>query len=255
MSIAEKLTTIAENEQKVYDAGYDDGYNEAEKADYEAGVQAATEKFWDIVQNNGERTTYEQAFSYWNCEYIRPKYKVVPNNQSKNMNIFFGNPSLKKVEKQYFDLSQGLYDWNNNMNYRTFYNCPNLEVIEDIGMLAGKYNGTFAYCKKLHTIEILRVEERSTFTSFIQCNALKNITIEGTIANNGFDIHWSTLLTKQSLTSIKDALSTTTSGLTITLPKEAINREFGIDVDDETTYTDEFNQWRNSRSNWTFAYN
>ena len=40
MSIAEKLTTVAENVPKVYEAG--------KKAEYDA--------FWDKYQNNGKRT-------------------------------------------------------------------------------------------------------------------------------------------------------------------------------------------------------
>ena len=46
MSIAEKLTTIAQNEQKVYDAGY----------------SKAESDFWDAYQKKGARTTYLEHF-------------------------------------------------------------------------------------------------------------------------------------------------------------------------------------------------
>ena len=61
MSIAEKLTQIAENEQKVYDAG-----KEAER-----------ERFWEILQDGGNATWYAYFFAYkWTDEIYRPKYPV-----------------------------------------------------------------------------------------------------------------------------------------------------------------------------------
>ena len=46
MSIAEKLTLAAENVPKVY----------------EAGKQAEHDRFWDDIQQFGERKNYENAF-------------------------------------------------------------------------------------------------------------------------------------------------------------------------------------------------
>lgn len=191
MSISEKLTTIAENQEKVYDAGY----------------EKANRDFWDYVTQKGKRKVYEQAFSYWDCEYIHPPYKIIPDKTSRILSMFNANPSLKKVEKEYFDLSEAKYDWSNYIGYRMFYNCPNLEIIEDINILAGKYDNTFAYCPNLKTIEILRVEERSTFyATFFQCYNLQDLTIDGVIGQNGFNVQWSTNLTPVSLRSIIDAL-------------------------------------------------
>ena len=56
MSIAEKLNAVAENEKKVYDAGKQAEYND----------------FWDVYQQNGKRTNYNQAFGNlgWTNENI-----------------------------------------------------------------------------------------------------------------------------------------------------------------------------------------
>lgn len=64
MSIAEKLTTIAENEQKVYEAG------KAKECD----------TFWDVYQRNGSRTNYTYAFyGYgWYDDIYNPKYTIKP---------------------------------------------------------------------------------------------------------------------------------------------------------------------------------
>ena len=67
MSIADKLVTIAENERKVYDAGYTKGKTEGGGDSYDRGVadgrRAEYDAFWDNLQSNGNRTQYAVAFS------------------------------------------------------------------------------------------------------------------------------------------------------------------------------------------------
>ena len=62
MSIAEKLQTIAENEQKVY----------------ESGKQAEYDRFWDTYQNNGTKESYYYTFVDWKKANFKPKYDIVP---------------------------------------------------------------------------------------------------------------------------------------------------------------------------------
>jgi hypothetical protein len=216
MSIADKLTQIAQGVQKVYEAGkaaggYTDGYD--------AGRKFEHDKFWGDIQGNGARTFYERAFQHWNMEYIRPTHKVVPSG-SRSMNMFSNNNSLKMVEKKYFDLSQVTVSQGGESSsnlYGVFYSCPNLEVVEDIGMPAGGYYMTFNRCPKLHTIEVMRVVEQSEFMSvFTNCYELVNLTIDGTIGKNGFDVSYCTKLSHDSLMSIINALKSGASN-TITL--------------------------------------
>lgn len=61
MSIAEKLKQIAENTPKVY----------------EAGKQAEWDAFWDVFQENGNRTGYQQTFVRWKQENFNPKYSFI----------------------------------------------------------------------------------------------------------------------------------------------------------------------------------
>ena len=75
-------------------------------------------------------------------------------------------------------------------------------------MQAGGYYFTFYNCNKLHTLEVLRVIESTNFNgTFRYCRELVNLTIEGTIGQNGFDVSWSTKLTHKSLMSIINALA------------------------------------------------
>ena len=66
MSIAEKLQTIAENEQRVF----------------EAGKEAEWSEFWDYYQNNGTKTQYPNAFFAWPEKVYKPKYPIFMDNSS-----------------------------------------------------------------------------------------------------------------------------------------------------------------------------
>lgn len=165
--------------------------------------------FWDEIQNYGARTWYEYAFGYWDMEYIRPKYKVVPTG-CRDIYMFTQNKRLKIVEKKYFDLSNITVAFgatSTSAHYCSFYKCSNLEIVEDIGMPAAGYYSTFNRCSKLHTIEVMRVTEESGFdTVFTNCAELVNLTIEGTIGQNGLDLSYSPKLSHDSLMSIINAL-------------------------------------------------
>ena len=111
---------------------------------------------------------------------------------------------------------------------------------------------TFWDCSALEKIEILRINADCCFLSpFGYCEALKDIIIEGTIGQDGFDIHWSNNLTKNSLTEIMVALSTETEGLTVTLPEAAVKREFAHSGEtDNGDVSPEFSLLWGERSNW-----
>ena len=70
----------------------------------------------------------------------------------------------------------------------------------------------------------MRIDENTKFSStFTACRELVNLTVDGVIGQNGFDIHWSTKLTHESLMSIINALadkSGTGTTFTITLGTE-----------------------------------
>ena len=247
MNIAEKLTRIAENEQRVYDAGYTKGL---ESGDYGAGVEVgkneATTKFWDDFTDRGERTTYARAFYYWGAEYIRPTRKIIPTTADSAVNTFAQNFKLKKVEAAYFDFSQKPRSTTTQSAYYfAFYNCKALEEIEDIGMQADfAYNNAFANCTKLYTIAKIRCDEDTLFTNaFDYCNTLQNVTFDGVIGQN-INVRWSTKLSKDSITNIISCLSDTASGKTLSLSKTAVNNAF----------TDaEWTALADTKKNWTIS--
>ncbi len=193
MSIARKLQTVAENMQKVYEAGANTGgggnYDEGYEIGYTEGELAGRENqynaFWESYTQNGSRYNWNNAFfGYgWNDSTYNP------------MNDF------------------------NNVKY-----CNNMfsqSAITDIKVTVDLTNSTsassiFLSSTNLKTIPLLIVHKDLTFSNvFKGCANLENLTIQGLIGKNGFDVQDSTKLTNESLLSVLNALedkTTDTSG-------------------------------------------
>lgn len=192
------------------------GYSQEE---VDSIVAATTGAFWDAVQNFGNREDYNRAFRHWNCELLRPKYKVAPTNENSAAYLFHYNRSLKKVEAQYFDFSQKARSSSTGNGYSYFCGyCFELEEVEDVGMQPdSSMQYAFYHCYKLHTIARIRVDENTQYNStFTRCDSLENLTVEGTIGKNGFNVSWSPL-SHDSLINIIKKLGETGSALSITL--------------------------------------
>lgn len=239
MSIAEKITKIAENEKKVYDAG--------KKSEYDA--------FWDSYQDNGKRTDYSLAFggAGWNEEIFKPKYAIAPTNAYM---MFYQNKSIK-------DLSAVSIDTSKCTNFQYTFSAPALTKIGVVDTTSA--NGLFqTFYNSTSLVEIEKIILKPSTSSakqtlsqvFNLCSSLEKVEFEGEIKTNGFNVQWSTKLNKSSIISIINALSDTTSGLSVTLSKTAVNNAFGIDVDDQTTYPEgsEYYTLRHSKDNWTVNY-
>lgn len=92
MSIAEKLTTVAENQQKVYDAGFMAGQEAGG-----GGGDGYYDSFWDAYQQNGRRTDYANAFpgACWTDENFCPKYDIKPTG---SCNSIFQNTAITDLK-------------------------------------------------------------------------------------------------------------------------------------------------------------
>ena len=139
----------------------------------------------------------------------------------------------------------------------TFYYCraktiPHLDLTNMIGSTWNAFAYSSAESVTLH------VSEKTSFYSstFENMTELKNLIITGTIAQNGFDVHWSTMLSKDSIVSIINALSDTTTGLTITLYGHAVDRAFSTLGEEDVfngTGSDEWLALVASKPNWNIA--
>lgn len=194
MNVAEKLQTIAENAPKVFEAGKKSQYDE----------------FWDDFQMNGNRRDYNWAFysrwrlGGWSNKTFQPKYPIIcDGGANANADTMACRAMCYGMYNFDGEIKQAIILRNTNV-FSTFEDFPYLKAIHDLTL----ENITYAY---------------RPFTNNID---LETLNIKGEIAVNGFSWQWSTKLNKESIQKIIGILSTTTSGLTITLSKTAVNNAF-----------------------------
>lgn len=203
MSIAEKLQTIADNMQRVYDAGKAEGGNTEEA--YNQGYN----DMLNLLTDGGARTWYGHLFR--SCtSLIEPPYF----DTSKGTNfgaMFSGCSSLKRIPQYDFSNATGA---NNDI----FVHCPHLEELPIIDLKnATQTNFLFTNCSALRKIKKLNVSSSKSFGStFLNCDKLSELTIEGDIAAS-ISFANSSLLTSESVQSIVDALVTITDGVARTV--------------------------------------
>lgn len=241
MTIAEKITRAKADYDAVYEAG--------KKSEYDA--------FWDKYQKNGNREDYKLAFSRegWNDETFKPKYSMRATSATQ----MFEMSSIANLTKALKDNGVVL-DTSKSINVNNmFYYSRHIKQIPviDVTNCSSNVIGLFGACYALETVEKLILKnDGSTVIDrcFVNANSLRNIIIEGVIGQNSFDVRWSTKLSKASLTSIINALSATTSGLTVTLSATAVNTAFETTAGAGDGSTSA--EWQSIialKSNWTIS--
>lgn len=193
---------------------------------FEAGKEAEHVRVWNEFQQNGTRTNYPYGFcgSYWNDETYDPVYPILCTNSAT---YFFA--------------------------YNT--QCTTTKVPITIDTENAQY--VFYNCSRLKTIPLLTVTEKTAFTGwFISTNNLENLNIQGTIAKSGFDVKNCQKLSRESIVKIINILSESTSGLTVTLSKIAVNKAFETSngANDGSTSA-EWLQLKQIKPNWTIYLN
>lgn len=221
---------------------------------FEAGRKSEYDEFWDNYQDKGAVKSYYFAFagSYWTEDRIKPKYDIKPTS-TYMMFMYNGNPVdfLGICERQGI-----VFDGSQCESYQyTFSHC----AVTRIGRL------DFTKCKQVsqtfkdntslyHISAFVSHKDLQFFThSFEGCSSLTHMLVEGVIGQNGLDLHWSPL-DKPSLTSIITALSTETTGLTVTLSLTAVNNAFETSpgLADGST-SPEWLALANTKTNWTIS--
>ncbi len=258
MTIAEKLTKIAENEQKIYDYGIGVGYFDGENVGYNRGYGEGDANGYSRGHEDGHTNGYQDGFKEGLDFGIGEGYSE--GTQDAYDRFWDAYQDYGKRT----DYSYGFYKWWNDSNYNpkypivcegtlynTYYNTGIADTKVDIDITqATGTSGFFNSCSSLITIHKLKVSENTVLASntFAWCTALKNIVIEGKIGQNNVDFHWSTKLSADSLGSIIGCLSESATGLTVTLPSTAranYDAVYGEGSWDTLVAT---------KTNWTIAY-
>lgn len=267
-TITEKLQTVADNQQRIHAAGYNQGYSTGSEEGYSTGYDngfgtghaqglvegknAEYDAFWDAYQANGARTNYEGAFSGsgWTDRTFKPKYcNIVP---ASAYYMFYGcratdgyeyikDIDFSKCTVMNNTFSQCAFTHIGTVDFKSVSNVPN----------------TFAHARGLKTIDKLVIYESNTFGSpglFENVQTLEDITIDGTIANNIVFAGtysgkpWGERLTKASLQSIISHLYDGVSGKIVTLSLTAVNNAFAGGSDGS--------EWKAliaTKPNWTIS--
>jgi hypothetical protein len=245
MTIAEKLTKIAENEQKVYDAGYERGYHDGEivgggsyDQGFEDGKQAEYDAFWGAYQPNTSIEPYQFSSTGWNDNNFFPKRDMIATSNAYGA---FYSIGVTDLVKRLNDCGRKIDTSKASKISALFQYAYRLTTVPKISaMSASDATNIFGDCQNLKKIECLEVHAAITYSNtFYRCQALENITIEGEIGND-INFQWSTLLTEASIRSIVSHLSDAASGKTLTLSKTAADREF------PTWYENENGEWVNA---------
>lgn len=241
MTRAEKLTAIAENEQKVYDAGY------------QGGKKEENEEFWDDYQQNGTRTGYGYAFGGWTDGTFRPRYDMKPTNCTYMFAKSFITSLTDALERAGVTLDTSEATNHIGMFFESAYTTE----IPHIDLRKSLYaTNLFNYCTQLKSVEITVAENTVPNYSnwFNRCDSLQNLKVNGVIDKNGMNLQHSTKLSNDSIVSVINALSATTSGFAVTLSKAAVNKAFEtIEGMNDGTTSAEWALLIATRSNWTIS--
>lgn len=280
--IDEKLKVKFQEVHQVSDGGYDKGYNEGYDKGYQTGYgesydkgfdkgfsdgkQSEYDRFWDSYQDNGNRTNYRYAFAgnAWNEELLKQiKYTIIfpkETNQSERnaMGLFTylqnkGSAVVDMTEIcKKFDFS-GCLTANN-----LFQNASVKNITIDLSNCETLSN-TFAIGDGGSIDNInLKVSEKTIFgssntnlTTFNNSDLSEIRFLDGSIIGNNIKFT-SRYLTYNSIVNIINTLSTTTSGLTVTLSLVAVNKAFETSENaNDGSNSVEWKTLIDTKKNWT----
>lgn len=173
-----------------YKNGHSDGVTEGFASGKEQGItegkQAEYDRFWDLYQENGNRTNYVVAFARngWTDETFKPKYDIKPVGDTCNQTFAFSYMTniAQSLREQgvVLDTSEAAYF------QQMFQGCKTTEI-PTIDLSKATTTGyVFQQCTSLVKIEKIILSETTPTpsTMFSACYALKDITFEGVIASS-----------------------------------------------------------------------
>ena len=257
MSIAEKLTTIAEKQQAVYDAGYTAG--QAVGGDTEAaynngiadGQQAEYDRFWDNYQRKGQPASYGYAFAGngWTEQLFRPKYNIYATNMSYIFRSSYIR-DLKGILEQ-----SGLKIICSSGSVEYFAMGSALTRVPEMNVTLTVFTNAFNGCTSLVSVDKLQFSTSTSCScsnAFRNCTALTEIRFNSGIRPTNLSFAQSALMSRDSFSSNNEdgkgyglipALSEDVSG-SVTVSEAAVNAAFT---------EDEWQALTDTRLNWTIS--
>ena len=204
---------------------------------YEAGRKAEREAFWSAFLQDGNRTDFLMTGVFsgysWDFNNFYPTQDLIIRGDAYRLFYAWNTRAA-----HYGSLLERLNECGVKINtagatrMAGAFGYSRMSEIPTIDLTSSTSNdGIFGESKDLKKIEKIIVVESTPYKNCFNNNiSLEEIRIEGTIGQNGFDIHWSTNLSKASIYSVIYALATnpdsTVTNPTITLSKAAVDKAF-----------------------------
>jgi hypothetical protein len=209
MSISEKLQTIAENEQRVYNAGYEkgkaeggnteeaynEGYFEAANIFLTYGADSKAKPMKMEYVPNGIALFRNAMFSYCYME----ETVVVPESVEKfGSSVFSGAYLVKKIV---------LHNGVKQMSNGPFTNCTSLEEMIFTNAVTALPSGAFQNCKKLKKITNIGKITSVPTNAFQGATALEYVEFESlNVGTSGVMLNYSNNLTVECMVGIFNSL-------------------------------------------------
>lgn len=196
MSIADKLTTVAENEPKVF----------------EAGKKAQNKEFWDdylcALNNNNDAFNYFAGYG-WNARSFYPTQHIKPRGNATTM---FGYCSRIR---DFLDLAGRLDECKVKLDTSGVTHATQMFTMSgithipklDFTNVTATFDRVFNNCTRLTKIDewVMSTKANAFNTPFNGCTELTDLTISGTIYRS-FDCS-PCPLTPESMKSVINALA------------------------------------------------
>ena len=238
MTLSQKLTKVAENMSAVH----------------EAGKKTQNKQFWENVKSSIYAGGYSYAFAgkAWTSETFKPTFDIAPTGSA---NSLFYASFIGNIKQSLEDCGVRL-DLSSTKNATNIFNVCETTALPEIDLRnCAQHQYVFAYSSKLKTIDKVRFAEGVAMTGcFTNCSSLTHVIFDGTISGKDLDMKYSKSLDKASITSLINALSEETSGLSVTLSEAAVNKAFetGLNKNDGKSSA-EWTALCASRSNWNIV--
>ena len=256
--LAIRTQAIAEKMTNVYIKGYNKGKAEGGDSDELIAMFTTALQKKSAANNNQKTSSYNFAFSQSSID-DETMSKVIANwdtsyTISQAISMFSNTPNVSEA------LYTDKLDFSNCASLLAVFlgsNVKKLKVIDARKTIAG-HNGMstmFHSCKQLESIDEFYpstgTNKTGFNTTFEWCYALTHIRFMSEIAQSGLNLSYSPL-DKESIKSCINQLSSTTTGLKVTLSLSAVNKAFETVTGANDGSTSEvWNLLIATKTNWT----
>lgn len=250
------ISTDITNDNFVIECNYVKDIDKAVETSEEQGRQQAYDEFWDSYQQSGTLTNYQYAFAGygWNDTNFWPKYDIILTAGYTGTNMFWSN-AVSSLKQRLIEC-EIILDTSKSQYMSSMFQSIVSSELPTINMSNCDLGATYTFSSpNIVTIDEIVFSEKTNIatSTFNNATKLTSVLFSGIIAKT-IDLHWSTLLDKASIVSLFNTLSTTTTGLTLTLSKTAVNNAFETSegaADGSTSA--EWLALTGTRTNWTIA--